>query len=334
MTARSIKNRQPKSRVRTVHESFTEFEELQESARHWDLDFRQLDAGPFCGEVGLLVTPEVHVGRVRLERCIEQTGAPPSGLRTFAVPADPATRLFWRGRPVAGREVLVYPRGSEIDAISQPGFDMYVLSFSEEVLGRAGEAAGIADLERRLDASDVVRVNPHRLWVLRRSLAAWFGGSATPGLRQGLQGVYEDLPTSLVRLLADAPSTDDSASASCIDRAIRRVREHVAARPFDALRVRDVARHLGISERTLRHSFRNRLGLSPKAYLRDRRLNLVRRELRRTDASRTKVSDVAHRCGFRHMGQFAADYQRLFGELPSETLSRQARPRGSWWRPA
>lgn len=41
--------------------------------------------------------------------------------------------------------------------------------------------------------------------VLRRDLAAWLGGGTSPGLRQGLQGVREDLPTSLVRLLADAP---------------------------------------------------------------------------------------------------------------------------------
>ena len=30
-------------------------------------------------------------------------------------------------------------------------------------------------------------------------------------------------------------------------------------------------------------------------------------------------ANVAHRWGFWHMGQFARDYRRLFGELPSET---------------
>ncbi len=276
----------------------------------------------FSGRVDLLVAPEVHVARLRLERRIEQTGAPPSGLRTFAVPADPATRVFWRGRPVTGQEVLVYPRGSEIDAISQPGFDMYVLSFSEEVLLRASEAAGISNLDSLLDASDAFQVDSHRLWVLRQNLHAWFRGDASPGLRLGLPGIDRDLPTSLVRLLAGASSTRGSAPVPRMDQAIRQVREHVAAQPFDALKVRDLSRHLGISERTLRHSFRDRLGLSPKAYLRDRRLNLARRALRRAVASRTKVSDVASLCGFGHMGQFAADYRRLFGELPSETLSR------------
>jgi len=34
----------------------------------------------------------------------------------------------------------------------------------------------------------------------------------------------------------------------------------------------------------------------------------------------TKIGTIANRCGFWHMGRFAADYRRLFGELPSETL--------------
>ena len=36
------------------------------------------------------------------------------------------------------------------------------------------------------------------------------------------------------------------------------------------------------------------------------------------------VADIANGWGFWHMGQFAADYRRQFGELPSETLARRA----------
>jgi len=42
------------------------------------------------------------------------------------------------------------------------------------------------------------------------------------------------------------------------------------------------------------------------------------------------VADVANRHGFWHMGQFAKDYRKTFGELPSETLKRsrvENRPR-------
>ena len=51
------------------------------------------------------------------------------------------------------------------------------------------------------------------------------------------------------------------------------------------------------------------------------RLNAARRELRHGGPD-TVVADVANHQGFWHMGQFAADYRRMFGELPRETLAR------------
>lgn len=63
------------------------------------------------------------------------------------------------------------------------------------------------------------------------------------------------------------------------------------------------------------------LGLSPVQYLRAARLLGVRRELLRAGPV-IRVSDAAARWGFWRLSQFAADYKRLFGELPSETLGR------------
>ncbi len=313
MATTGIKNRQPDPLVQRVHRSFADFEDLQECARHWDLDFRQMDRGRFDGEIHLVMMPEVQLGHVRLERRIEQAGAPPLGLRTIGVPADPGQRIFWRGRQVHGGQVLVYPLGSEIDAISQPGFDVYVLSFAPELLNAAAERLGVAHFERLLDASDVVDVDPLALDALRVSLKAWFPNPGRAWARS-------ELPSAVVQLLARA--TQPQKPVLLMDRAIHMAQLHVDSRPFAALHVTDLCRHIGVSERTLRHSFRDRLGMTPKAYVRDRRLNLVRKALRDTAAPVAKIADIANRCDFWHMGQFAADYRRLFGELPSETLRR------------
>ena len=36
----------------------------------------------------------------------------------------------------------------------------------------------------------------------------------------------------------------------------------------------------------------------------------------------TSVTNVAYDCGFSHLGRFAQEYARRFGESPSETLRR------------
>jgi AraC family ethanolamine operon transcriptional activator len=54
------------------------------------------------------------------------------------------------------------------------------------------------------------------------------------------------------------------------------------------------------------------------------RFNGVRKELVEAGLD-VKVADVANKWGFWHMGQFAADYRKLFAELPTETLGRSRR---------
>ena len=85
----------------------------------------------------------------------------------------------------------------------------------------------------------------------------------------------------------------------------------------------------GASWRTLDYAFKERYGISPKAYLQTRQLNAVRRDLRASGPGGDTVRNVAARWGFWHMGQFARDYRKLFGELPSQTLGRQSALRSS-----
>lgn len=87
--------------------------------------------------------------------------------------------------------------------------------------------------------------------------------------------------------------------------------------------VLDLCKATGASERTLRYAFQEHFGISPKTYLSVYRLNKVRKELRNGHPASIKISDIANQWGFWHMGQFAADYRKFFGELPSETRAYQ-----------
>jgi len=54
-------------------------------------------------------------------------------------------------------------------------------------------------------------------------------------------------------------------------------------------------------------------------------LNNVKKELRKSSSSSTKIADIANQHGFWHMGQFAKDYKILFVELPSDTLVQRVK---------
>jgi AraC family ethanolamine operon transcriptional activator len=77
-----------------------------------------------------------------------------------------------------------------------------------------------------------------------------------------------------------------------------------------------------VSERTLQYAFRERFGVSPAAFLKARRLAAAHRALLVADVSGTTVGNIIAEFGFWHLGQFGADYRRVFGETPSTTLRR------------
>lgn len=91
-----------------------------------------------------------------------------------------------------------------------------------------------------------------------------------------------------------------------------------------------LAATVGLSSRTLHRVLRREIGLSPMSLLKQVRLDQAKADLEAAD-SRTTVTGVAYDCGFAHLGRFAVEYGRRFGESPSQTL-RRARARSS--RPA
>jgi AraC-like DNA-binding protein len=75
-----------------------------------------------------------------------------------------------------------------------------------------------------------------------------------------------------------------------------------------------------ISERRLCDAFTDTLGVPPIKYFRYRLLTVARERFIAGCQECTSVSYVSADLGFAHFGRFAARYEKVFGELPSETL--------------
>jgi len=89
------------------------------------------------------------------------------------------------------------------------------------------------------------------------------------------------------------------------------------------LYVTDLCRIAGVCERTLEYAFQEIMGLTPMAFLSRLRLHRVRHELLLAMPGATTIAKEALRWGFWHFGDFSRAYKDCFGELPSDTLSRQ-----------
>jgi AraC-like DNA-binding protein len=104
-------------------------------------------------------------------------------------------------------------------------------------------------------------------------------------------------------------------------RDVTRAIDFIEAHLTEPITVVDIIQAAGVSGRALFKHFRRSIGSTPMRYLRDARLERVRQSLLNATPGE-HVRDIAARWGFDHMGRFAHDYRRRFGESPSATLGR------------
>jgi AraC-like DNA-binding protein len=130
----------------------------------------------------------------------------------------------------------------------------------------------------------------------------------------------------LVQCLADGANVETTAGCRRHDAIIARFEEFLAANPDRALYLTEICAAIGVAERTLRASCEKHLGMGPIRFLTLRRMHLAHRALLRADSSKSTVTQIVTDHGFWELGRFSVAYRALFGESPSETLGRSARP--------
>lgn len=301
-----------------VDHEFDDVDELAEVTRAWDLDFRQLNQGRFSGSVRQALVGPMHLAQTKLAGLVHQRGATPPDFWTFCVPGVQPMDFCWRGHTVGDTDLLIHQPGGEFESISKHDFELLLISLSREKLEDAGRRLGVAFPEHALNGLEITNCESEIIGNLRDlvTIALAFLVTGRP-LTSSIERRACEL---LIRGLAPEFRSNRQPSRNrrrLVDLAVNLARDRAQAIPS----VKDLCRESGASERTLRRGFNERFGISPKSYLQAQRLIGVRRQLRAATPE-ISISDIANRWGFWHMGQFAADYRRQFGELPSETLKR------------
>jgi transcriptional regulator GlxA family with amidase domain len=103
---------------------------------------------------------------------------------------------------------------------------------------------------------------------------------------------------------------------------VKRAEAFIEAHFSEPLSLADIAAHAGVSARSLQNGFQNFRNTTPMGFLRSLRLKHAHEMLLLSDPSTVTVTEIALRCGFGHLGEFATVYRHTFGEAPRQTLAR------------
>ena len=313
--------------IHVAHLDCDSFEEFAEATSGWALDWRQLDRGPLRANLKQVATPSVLVTQFLFSRKFHQRGSSPPGIRTFGIVGERSSPVEWNGHEGSKDRIEVFPTSDTYECVSHPEFHANGVSITEDCIRSVAEVLGLPNpLERLPEGPCFVESNPQRMKTLRHSLSGLYSAVAAhaniPLSEAACSNMEFEIHSALVGALATGLETDWlSPNPTCRSRALRLALEYVEEQAGYAPTIKDICQASGASYRTLNRAFLDRFGVTPKQYLQAIRLDGVRKELHRK-VSETKISDIANDWGFWHMGQFAGDYRRQFGELPSETARR------------
>lgn len=155
-----------------------------------------------------------------------------------------------------------------------------------------------------------------RASVTRAVAAFRADGPASPSWQEAKR----DIARTLLGLYPLPEEPDPAGSAVYGDARLQSALDYLHNRVPERVTVADVAAAAGVSVRGLQERFQQHLQRTPMQYERELRLDLVHAQLQAPNPAGVTVGDVAHQCGFGHLGRFSAAYTERFGQYPHKTL--------------
>jgi len=298
----------------------------------WQLRYEQLSGGPFSGRLHRVVLPGLTLLREDTAPALRQRGGLSPQAYGFAMALQDSPDLFFNGQRVP-HSAIMCGRGDDVDMTTPASFSLIAIVVERELLDPLWQRMYHKPLAAWLERQLVLQTSVAKAAALRDLHLATLDQAGALALRlpevqtaaqmQTLRQLRDEI---LIEWIEALPARVDTSALDSLQRRKRLVDqacELMLSRGDEPLSVLEVCSQVGISRRKLNYCFQDVLGTTPVKYLRAVRLNGVRRDLRAAAAGET-VQDIATRWGFWHLSQFAQDYRRLFGELPSATLKGRA----------
>jgi len=301
-----------------------------------DTHFLQLEGGSFfASQLLVFEVPPLRLMRLQIDKRLHTIGSKPKGMFTVTVDLDPRPfEVPWRshGQVLPVNSLFGVQVNADVHFTVPANVTIGVIFISVDALNQWAMQLGWPGFEGELlPSSNVVLTNPNSIDGLRNYLRQLFAlaEQAPDQLRlpSTQRLVREDLmPLLLEALISGASPTQRVTRIPARIEIVKDLQRWLHVNPTLPVTLADLCREAHASRRTLIQGFQDHLGMGPMAYVKLLRLHGIRRQLLAAEPGGLQIGAVAQGWGFHNAGHFAADYRRLFGESPRDTLQRSLRP--------
>lgn len=295
---------------------------IQELAQHsqiltdWSLRYDQISKGRFEGNLKEVWLDGVQLYEEQLSQSVFQNGEARTDTLCLGVFKALSGETRWMGKTMTLQDVTWSYRRGELMLQTPEYSSLLVLSIPLSLLeDRIDELPRavcsvrdelLANRIRQQISSAIQGVIDHPLHLAGKHARYQFNSDIKELVFSFFDVVHQQ-------------NTPIKQSIQKAQRVVTKAQEAFIENAETPLTVDELCTLTHTSRRTLQNCFETVTGLSPAVFLKNMRLNAVKRTLVMSDVS-SNINDIAAQWGFWHLSQFTVDYKRLFGELPSQTL--------------
>ncbi|MER8442872.1 helix-turn-helix domain-containing protein [Mesorhizobium sp. M1066] len=301
-------------------------EDLREAVHGADLKVVQLAPGRFEGQLTHAQIGELAVSAGDFGPDIRARGVMNPRLVTIGMMLESSGEVSQWDYDVVPGDVVVFPKSVEQEGRYTGQSRYATITLSEEALAAYTTGEQILQDREIWTKIDRFRPAPALRAFASREIAekiSQLRNGIVPATGAGILYFQRSLVEAFIAGIVDEVSDEREERVNGGAKLVRDVEDYVDSVEIDRpVHISELCSSLIVSRRTLHRAFQHTLGIGPVAYLRLRRLSAVHRALNTAKPANISVTQAALDYGFADLGRFAAFYQRIFGEFPSQTRHR------------
>ncbi len=294
-------------------------EEMEYYARAWNLHRIQMEKGRFVGSMIATHTPHIQLMRSPYSHGVLLQGDFPKGTVLIACVIT-KSHVTFQNKVADKHEIKILQSGDEIDFLCNGGSETFTVAVEENFFYESYYAYFQEEFSSEKKEQSIY-IHPEYINHFSEGIKEWM--SYLMLNRDMTLSVleYEKIELNILgHIFSSIYRKNDLKNRQKFN--VVKARDLIHSSIDEPSNIMHLAQKLGISERSLHHSFKKSYGLSPKQYLMSLRMHSVKQELLVSSSETTQISHIIAKYHFFNQSTFTQAYKHMYGELPSDTLQK------------
>lgn len=293
---------------------FTDVNIYNDIVNNWDLNFKLLGKSDFSAQLKMISNETFSLARQKLTGKTEQKGSTQKDFIVFGFAVND-TSFYWFDKKADSSNIIIFPEGNNFEVVSNEDYDVFVISIHKNYFFNILKDIGVFTQIPLYDGKS-------KMLFLSKSFSNRFSKLLHHFMNSNLKNdkknktMIKTIVTTLIEYLNETNLSYKKTKTNKKDVALKKAVNIISDHIEDLYSIKQICAMVGVSERALLYAFKEKYKVSTSEYIKAHRLNKVKQEIYNTKTK--SISKIAGKYNFWHMGQFAKDFKKQFGILPSE----------------